>query len=82
MPILWGFFIEGIIDINFQSLSRPCPNLTFLSIRQIKNYLVLTPRVSFLAHTRATDACTELIKLAFEMNKLPIDQLTKALVNT
>ena len=28
--------------------------------------------VGFLAHARAADACTELIELAFEMNKLSI----------
>ena len=30
------------------------------------------PLVGFLAYTRAAGACTELIELAFETNKLPI----------
>ena len=45
------------------------PNLTFLSIRQISGS---SPLFGFLAHARAADACTELIELAFERNKLPI----------
>ena len=48
------------------------PNLTFLSIRQIKKLPGSNPLFRFLAHARAADACTELIELAFETNKLPI----------
>ena len=42
-----------------------------LSIKQAKNYLVLT-LVGFLAHAGAADAFTELIELTFERNKLPV----------
>ena len=34
------------------------------------SFPVLIPLVGILAHTTAADACTELIELAFEINKL------------
>ena len=46
--------------------------------RQIFHYLLpgSNPLVGFLAHARAADACTELIELAFETNKLPVGKGT------
>ena len=39
-----------------------------------KNLPCSNPLVGFLAHASMADACTELIELAFETNKLPIDK--------
>ena len=56
-----------------QSICLLCCFLTlhfFLSDKQ--KLPVSNPLVGFLAHATMADACTELIKLAFKKNKLPI----------